>query len=442
MTEEPIQRFTDATIDELVDDHCIPKDKREAFEKALFAAEFRYEEEKERQDDAAEKQLKESFAPFFKAMEELLAQWEKLPREAKVHYAMLLPAELGHRLENPPDELAEDHGIPVEKRGAFERFLFAAELRYEEEKCRQDDAAEKQLKESFAPFVKAMAEPLVQWEKLTKEAKFHYATSLPDELGRRSSPDSNTLIDKKIQRAEHILQSVVWAKKDPRRELAPLSRTHGQRAGVKALREFVAVLKQFWTQELGRIFTQKFDDQREYDPLDSKKLIRGKLEPRSPAAKFVVDCAECLDEAIPRSQVQTAMTAIIAKVLLDALVVAADRGDAKAQNNLGLMYDKGKGVPQDYAEAAWRYRLAADQGNADAQNNLGRMYAKGQGVPQDYVQAHMWFNLAATTGKKSAVSNRDEVAKKMTPAQIEPPRDCRRPFGLSYAAMGMSSITA
>jgi TPR repeat protein len=45
--------------------------------------------------------------------------------------------------------------------------------------------------------------------------------------------------------------------------------------------------------------------------------------------------------------------------------------------------------PQIYADAAMLYRLAADQGNAEALQNLGVMYAKGEGVPQDYVRAHM-----------------------------------------------------
>ena len=31
--------------------------------------------------------------------------------------------------------------------------------------------------------------------------------------------------------------------------------------------------------------------------------------------------------------------------------IHAERGDASAQSNLGLMYDNGEGVPQDYAEA-------------------------------------------------------------------------------------------
>ena len=76
------------------------------------------------------------------------------------------------------------------------------------------------------------------------------------------------------------------------------------------------------------------------------------------------------------------------------------------------------GVPQDYAEALKWYRLAADQGHASAQCNLGVMYANGEGVPQDYVRAHMWFNLSAAQGDQDAAKNRDDVAKRMTPAQI------------------------
>jgi len=45
----------------------------------------------------------------------------------------------------------------------------------------------------------------------------------------------------------------------------------------------------------------------------------------------------------------------------------AEQGEADVQFNVGLMYDKGKGVPQDDAEAVKWYRKAADQGHADAQ---------------------------------------------------------------------------
>ena len=39
---------------------------------------------------------------------------------------------------------------------------------------------------------------------------------------------------------------------------------------------------------------------------------------------------------------------------------AADQGDARAQNTLGLMYDKGQGVPQDDVEAVRRYKKAGE----------------------------------------------------------------------------------
>ena len=74
----------------------------------------------------------------------------------------------------------------------------------------------------------------------------------------------------------------------------------------------------------------------------------------------------------------------------------AERGDAIAQNNLGVEYENGRGVPQDYGEAVRWYRMAAEQGNAAAQHVLSAVYATGRGVPQVFVRAHMWLNLATS----------------------------------------------
>jgi TPR repeat protein len=98
--------------------------------------------------------------------------------------------------------------------------------------------------------------------------------------------------------------------------------------------------------------------------------------------------------------------------------LAADQGEVLAQHNLGSMYYDGKGVPQDYAEAVKWYRLAADQGEVLAQDTLGDMYKNGHGVPQDFVSAHMWYNLSAAQGYKDAADSRNEIAKRMTSAQI------------------------
>ena len=72
----------------------------------------------------------------------------------------------------------------------------------------------------------------------------------------------------------------------------------------------------------------------------------------------------------------------------------AEQGHAMAQHNLGLMYGRGLGVPQDYCEALTWFRLAAEQGRAGAQHNLGSMYANGLGVTQDHEEAVKWFRLA------------------------------------------------
>jgi TPR repeat protein len=49
----------------------------------------------------------------------------------------------------------------------------------------------------------------------------------------------------------------------------------------------------------------------------------------------------------------------------------------------------------DYATALRLWRPLAEQDDADAQNNLGLMYRNGQGVPQDYAEAVKWYRLAA-----------------------------------------------
>ena len=83
------------------------------------------------------------------------------------------------------------------------------------------------------------------------------------------------------------------------------------------------------------------------------------------------------------------------KVKVKAL---AEKGDAIAQFNLGVMYDEGQGVEQSFKDAVKWYRKAADQGDADAQSNLGLMYYKGQGVEQDFKEAFKWWKKAADQG--------------------------------------------
>ena len=84
---------------------------------------------------------------------------------------------------------------------------------------------------------------------------------------------------------------------------------------------------------------------------------------------------------------------------------SVEQGLADAQFNLGISYHSGLGVPKDYAQAVSWYRMAAEQGHADAQYNLGNMYANGEGLPKDYAKAVDWYRMAAEQGHAAAQSN-------------------------------------
>ena len=56
----------------------------------------------------------------------------------------------------------------------------------------------------------------------------------------------------------------------------------------------------------------------------------------------------------------------------------AEQGHARAQFNLGVMYDNGYGVAEDNSQAVYWYRKAAEQGIARAQFKRGAMYAIGE----------------------------------------------------------------
>lgn len=93
----------------------------------------------------------------------------------------------------------------------------------------------------------------------------------------------------------------------------------------------------------------------------------------------------------------------------------AEQGDADAQACLGVLYKEGLGVPQDYQRAIQLYTKAAVQGHAKAQVNLAVMYYEGMGVPQNYSLAYVWSSLAAVSGDAKGLSNRDLLAAKLTP---------------------------
>lgn len=81
---------------------------------------------------------------------------------------------------------------------------------------------------------------------------------------------------------------------------------------------------------------------------------------------------------------------------------AAAQGLPAAQNNLGLMYAQGRGVPTDLTRAIEIWRAAAQQNYPWAQYNLGLAFFRGQGVAVDQREAAIWFRQAADGGLAEA----------------------------------------
>jgi len=97
------------------------------------------------------------------------------------------------------------------------------------------------------------------------------------------------------------------------------------------------------------------------------------------------------------------MTVVASAQSIAELRKQAESGDAKAQYQLGLAYQSGEGVKQDYAQAAGWFRKAAEGGNAPAMRQLGVMYGRGQEVPQSHSEEMRWYKLAAGKGNDVAM---------------------------------------
>ena len=102
----------------------------------------------------------------------------------------------------------------------------------------------------------------------------------------------------------------------------------------------------------------------------------------------------------------------------DDTKVLAEQGDAWRQFRLGWMYDNGKGVPENDAEAVKWYRKSADQGFRSAQFSLGRRYWSDDGVPENSIRAYMWLSTAESQGIIIAGHYLEKLKSQMTKQQI------------------------
>lgn len=121
--------------------------------------------------------------------------------------------------------------------------------------------------------------------------------------------------------------------------------------------------------------------------------------------------------------------------------LAATQGDMFAQNALGDNYWEGTGVPKDDREAVRWWRLAADKGFVPAQHSLGKILSVGgQGVPSDKIQAYMWLVLSAAQGDEEAGRQGDILSKQMKPAEMTNARKLVKQWKPSGASVTVNKI--
>ena len=88
-------------------------------------------------------------------------------------------------------------------------------------------------------------------------------------------------------------------------------------------------------------------------------------------------------------------------------------------NNLGHIYQQGRGVEQDYKKAIHYLKMGVKNDNSRAMGNMGAMYHNGYGVEKDPQKAIDYYEMAVEKGcttimtdlKKLLQENIDENIK-------------------------------
>jgi len=136
-----------------------------------------------------------------------------------------------------------------------------------------------------------------------------------------------------------------------------------------------------------------------------------------------------------RSGIETmASTNQVGSAALDSLIAQARGGDAKAQYRLATLYDDGRQVPSDPAEALKWYKAAAQGGSAQAQYRLGYIFENEMGRNQDRDQAIKYYRMAAAHGNAAAMH---ALRTMLRPEQLTGPRQLAPAYAISRVPAGV-----
>ncbi len=91
------------------------------------------------------------------------------------------------------------------------------------------------------------------------------------------------------------------------------------------------------------------------------------------------------------------------------LVEKATKGDALAQNTLGVWYYTGKNVDQNYKTALEWWAKSAQQNNADAIGNMALCYQLGNGATKDSIMATELYFRAIEKGNEGIIPQHEAI---------------------------------
>ena len=81
-------------------------------------------------------------------------------------------------------------------------------------------------------------------------------------------------------------------------------------------------------------------------------------------------------------------------------LAGAELGDRDAQDELGICYRFGQGVPEVRSQAFYWWLKAAEAGHTEAQLSVAAAYREGKGVPKNLTEAYAWFNIASARNEQ------------------------------------------
>lgn len=110
---------------------------------------------------------------------------------------------------------------------------------------------------------------------------------------------------------------------------------------------------------------------------------------------------------------------------------AADQGNELGKTNLGLLNEKWE-MAFEFPEAVESLCNMADQGFAPAQYNLGICYEQGRGVLQDFPEAYKYYKLASEQNREDAAADLKRIVTRMTAAEITEGERRYREFGANH----------